>query len=160
MENSKTLILCRHADAEHTSDGDFERELSSTGMTKAIQSAQWLIEHDFLPDLIVYSPAERTRQTKEIIAKEIKFAGNERIEAKIYRNNFMEINRLISKIEARYQTVLLIGHNPSMTQLAGQFASIHRFPTAGCLSLTFDVLQWNQLDPIFLKNHQCNFSNY
>jgi phosphohistidine phosphatase len=62
---SHTLLLLRHAEATATTcgDNDFDRPLSHQGEVEAVRAANWLNEHNRLPDQAHSSTATRARQT-------------------------------------------------------------------------------------------------
>jgi len=161
MKKTKKLILCRHSDAElNNSENDFERKLTKEGVEHAIETAHWLKENNINPDKIICSPSIRTIHTTAIFNDLLNFDESKiKYEPKIYDNNFVEINRIILKEKEETDTLMIIGHNPSMSQLAGSYSEIHRFPTAGCVIMDFDVEFWNYIDAIFLKDKKCNFDS-
>ena len=64
------LNLIRHADAEFISSSqrDFDRCLTKKGIQHATQSGRELYHQGISPVTILSSPANRARQTAEIIA--------------------------------------------------------------------------------------------
>src|SRR4029077_7649303 len=69
----KRLTLMRHADARWKDPGvsDVDRPLSRRGTTAAEAVARRLLELELVPDLLIASPARRTQQTAEIVAREL-----------------------------------------------------------------------------------------
>jgi phosphohistidine phosphatase len=124
MAESKTepameLLLWRHADAE---DGipDAGRALTKKGLKQAKQVAQWLIPR--LPGdcLILASPAKRAQQTAA--ALDLPYATERRIGVQA------DIADLIaaSNWPQRKGTVILVGHQPTLGQLAARLLSGER----------------------------------
>jgi phosphohistidine phosphatase len=118
MAESKTepameLLLWRHADAE---DGipDAGRALTKKGLKQAKQVAQWLIPR--LPGdcLILASPAKRAQQTAA--ALDLPYATERRIGVQA------DIADLIaaSNWPERKGSVILVGHQPTLGQLAAR----------------------------------------
>ena len=66
MNANKTIVLARHGDASW-GPRDYDRPLSERGRADVMNAATFLISKDLEPDLIVYSPARRTRESLEII---------------------------------------------------------------------------------------------
>ncbi|GLY22625.1 histidine phosphatase family protein [Micromonospora sp. NBRC 101691] len=61
---ARTLVLLRHGKAERPEGiADRERALTERGHADAAAAGTWLARHGFLPDVVVCSPARRTRQT-------------------------------------------------------------------------------------------------
>ena len=64
----RQLMLLRHAKAELGGPGmtDFERPLAGRGRKAAARMGRYLAENGLAPDLVLCSPARRTRETWEI----------------------------------------------------------------------------------------------
>lgn len=113
----KELVLIRHAHAEPHGPGqaDMDRELSTIGRQEATEAGVWLKAHAQPPDLVLCSPARRTRET---LGEIMKSTGTLPVhdEATIYEAG---IGTLIGLIEnARDAHALwLVGHNPALEQL-------------------------------------------
>ena len=121
MAESKTepamdLLLWRHADAE---DGipDAGRALTKKGLKQAKQVAQWLKPR--LPSgcLILASPTKRAQQTAA--ALDLPYTTERRIGVQA------DIADLIaaSNWPERKGTVILVGHQPTLGQLAARLLS-------------------------------------
>lgn len=112
-ESAMELLLWRHADAE---DGtpDAGRALTKKGLKQAKQVAQWLKPR--LPGdcLILASPAKRAQQTAA--ALDLPYTTEPRIGVQA------EIADLIaaSNWPERKGTVILVGHQPTLGQLAAR----------------------------------------
>ena len=62
----KTLILMRHGKAEEgPGKPDHDRELAARGRRDAKAAGKWLHAEGLVPDLVICSTAQRTRQTWE-----------------------------------------------------------------------------------------------
>ncbi len=66
----RTLVLLRHAKAETTLGvaSDADRPLSSRGYADATAAGIWLGTEGLRPELVICSPARRTRQTWQAVA--------------------------------------------------------------------------------------------
>ena len=65
MQNTALLILLRHAKSDWYSGvpGDFDRPLAARGRKDAPRVGKWMKKNGILPELILCSPAVRTRET-------------------------------------------------------------------------------------------------
>ncbi|OZV80042.1 hypothetical protein CA850_15085 [Micromonospora echinospora] len=73
--SARTLVLLRHGKAERPEGiADWERALTERGHADAVAAGAWLARHGFRPDVVVCSPARRTRQTWQ--AAESGMAGS------------------------------------------------------------------------------------
>jgi phosphohistidine phosphatase len=61
----RTLVILRHAKATpyRGDDSDVDRPLTARGRADATAAGHWLAAHDLRPDLVLCSPARRTRET-------------------------------------------------------------------------------------------------
>lgn len=116
----KTLYIMRHPHKEIATPNqdDFDIKLSQEGLDDAKKIAENLNSLKIRPDLIVASPANRTKQTAEIVSKILNY--NKSI---MYNEVLFQafVNELFETITYTFDTVnklLLIGHNPSLTALA------------------------------------------
>lgn len=109
------LILWRHADAEPAAPGqpDDERTLTDKGRKQAEKMAEWLERR--LPDgcRILSSPAKRTVQTAEALGR--KFMTNPSLGTDTTPD---EVLRAAGWPDSS-QPVLIVGHQPTLGQIAG-----------------------------------------
>lgn len=115
----KLICLMRHSDAvAQLSDGvtrDYDRPLSDHGIHLLGDVRRFFKGHNFLPDLILCSPAVRTRQTLEWVLEALGTDAEVTFDDALYG---ISANQLIEKIQAlppEKSTVLVIGHNPSVS---------------------------------------------
>lgn len=130
-----TLIVLRHAKAESPLGvADIERPLSSRGRRDAGVAGELLRGRDLVADLVLCSPAVRTRQT----LAEMASAAPVSYEPTIYDNDPDLLLDLLR--EQSGGTVLLIGHNPSLHQLVADLAEEPEkgFPTAAIAAIDLD----------------------
>ncbi|MEN8213642.1 MAG: histidine phosphatase family protein [Pseudomonadota bacterium] len=143
----KTLALVRHAKSswDHPGLADFERPLNKRGRRDAPRMGSRLAEHYIRPDLIVSSPAVRALTTAEVIASHIGYQPSEIInDRRVYHASSSELLAVIREFDARHQTVMLVGHNPGLTDLVEQlaYAGITNIPTCGIVMLGFSANHW------------------
>lgn len=116
----KTLSLLRHAEAEQPLGvRDFDRGLSSYGAQMAPRLGRRLEQKNFMPDLIVTSPAARTIATAQIISYELGYPVESMVfRDEIYQASLTSLLQVVRSFEENLNHVLLIGHNPALSQLA------------------------------------------
>ncbi|MDR2871640.1 MAG: histidine phosphatase family protein [Xanthomonadaceae bacterium] len=138
----RELILLRHANAEPIGTGqtDFDRALSSQGLSEAADAGQWLASQKLIPDRVLCSPARRTRETLEAVFDAIGDIEHQ-LESDIYQAS---PGTLIGLIQAQQEVerLMLVGHNPGMERLlallhSGRSGDYRGMPTAGVAVLTF-----------------------
>lgn len=115
----RRLILFRHGKTEDRRPGleDAERELTARGRSDSLRVAQVLEALGMQPDLILVSPAARARQTLEAAAPALNAPATE-IRAGLYDATAEEVAREIDLSSADGESVMVVGHNPSLQELA------------------------------------------
>ena len=119
----RTLILLRHAKAEHGGGvPDMERELSARGRRDAEAVGQWLADQDYAVDLVVCSPSARTRQTWETAAEAGAEADDVWFDRRVYDASAEELLEVVREVPETATVVVLVGHAPGIPALAGDLA--------------------------------------
>ena len=145
----KTLYLARHAKSywKDQSIPDFDRPLNSRGKRDAPFMGEVLKDKKVKPDLIISSPAKRTKKTAlEIAAKlnypEKKILYNE----ELYEASSNTIIKVLNKIDEKYNSVMIFAHNPGLTLLNNHISNnyIDNIPTCGIVALQLDK-KWTEL---------------
>ena len=125
MQNKARLILLRHAKSDWHSgvSGDFERSLSPRGRADAPRVGKWMKQNGVIPDLILCSPALRTRETLALINDEL---GVEHIvyEDRIYGASVGALQVLVEEYSTTHNNLMITGHNPGMDGLLRFLCSV------------------------------------
>ena len=146
----KILTLVRHAKSswKDTELVDFDRPLNKRGKDDAPKMGQRLKKYQISPDLIITSPANRALTTAKVIAREIDYPAKELIADKqVYLANTYGVLEVVKKVKSIYQDVFLVGHNPTLTELANDLTGevIENIPTCGLVRMKFDIDEWEDL---------------
>jgi phosphohistidine phosphatase len=149
----KTLYLVRHAKSswDHPGLSDFERPLMATGIKKTKQITKYLIEKDVSVDLIISSPAVRALETAKLIAAGLDYPiENIKQEPALYEARFDEYLNLIHGIPDEINSLMLFGHNPTITSFANIFLDqgIDILPTSGVVAISFETEHWIKISKI------------
>jgi phosphohistidine phosphatase len=151
----RRLVIFRHAKAvPHGAAPDFERALAERGLNDAAAAGRYLADEQILPDLALVSPSRRTRQTWERAAPPLGDVPV-RFEEAIYDASAPTLLNMARKAPASVRTLVIVGHNPGMAQLARDlvghgdryaFARMKtKYPTSGIAVLDFAVDDWSEL---------------
>ncbi len=147
----KKLYLLRHAKAgfDLTGQADAERVLTHGGKQDAIKLGYKLKGRNEDIDWFKCSPALRTRQTLDTITEVTGF-NDSRFDyvANIYQAGDEELLTLVKATADQHRSLLLVGHNPGITQLVNRLAidfRIDHLPTCGLVVLEFAISSWHQL---------------
>jgi len=143
----RTLILLRHTKSDwgDFSLPDFDRPIKKDRVDDAKDMANKLKSLDLYPDLIICSPAKRTRQTVEYFCDKLKYDyDNIEFDKRIYESTAEDVLQVIRETDAGVKTLMVVGHNPSLTDLANMFSenSIAEVPTTGVVWLEFSIKNW------------------
>ena len=152
---SKRLYLLRHAKSswKHPELADHERPLAGRGRRAAGAIARYLDEHDIAPALVLCSTALRARETFERIEPALR-AAPVRYEGRLYAASADALLEYLRSVPDEIDSVMLIGHNPAIEQLAHELARPSperreleaKFPTAALATLEFACASWCGLD--------------
>ena len=148
----KRLLICRHAKSswQEATLSDVERPLNKRGEKDAPEMGKRLAHRGIHPDLIMTSPAVRARTTAEIYAVQLNYRLDKlRINPDQYAATVPTLLALLRKVESRFTTVMIVGHNPECTALANLLGGLHleNIPTSGVVALEFSIASWQSLAP-------------
>jgi phosphohistidine phosphatase len=156
------LILFRHgkAEAESASGDDFDRKLAPRGERESAKMGESLADLGLTPDVVLVSPAARTRETWT--AAEGSFPkARMRVEDDLYHADSESIRQVAEEAGRHGGTVMVVGHNPGLQELAVKLlqegsapASLigraaRHFPTASAAVFLFDAAGRPAYDGLF-----------
>jgi phosphohistidine phosphatase len=119
----KRLLLLRHAHADQPQSGleDRERPLSARGRAEALDAALCIERAHLQCDAVLSSPALRAQETAVIVAAQLDLAAHLSFEAALYPGSPEALLGPLRRCAQQLNTVLLIGHNPALSELAQRF---------------------------------------
>jgi phosphohistidine phosphatase len=114
-------VIVRHAKAERPAGvADLDRPLTQRGHADAAAAGAWLAARGYRPDLVLCSPAKRTKQTWRGVS--VALAGTPapevRYESALYYGGPEEALDLVREVPETIGAVLLVGHNPGVSMLS------------------------------------------
>ena len=156
------LILLRHGKAERDSESgdDFDRKLTARGVRESAATAATLADMGMIPDLVLVSSSARTRGTwaaAQGAFPEVAY----RFEPSLYHAEERVVRQLAEAAGQSSGTVMIVGHNPGLQELAIRLLSegsapaplIARahaaFPTAAAAVFLFDAAGRPAYDGLF-----------
>ncbi|HXP31383.1 MAG TPA: histidine phosphatase family protein [Stellaceae bacterium] len=152
----RTLHLLRHAKAAADDPGgDRARPLSDRGQRAARAIGAWMAERKLAPQLVLCSSALRTRQTLALVLPSLARLPEVLYEDDLYLAEAPALLQRLREVPVRAASVLLVGHNPGLHELAVLLAESDAgafpkrlaasFPTAALAS--YEVAgDWAHLD--------------
>ena len=148
----KRLFLLRHAKSSWDDPrlDDHDRPLAPRGLRASAVMAEHLRQERIAPTLVLCSPARRTRETLERVMPLDR--AEVRIEDELYRASSEDLLQRLREVPDEVDSVMLIGHQPAIQQLALQLAAEGselerlkaKFPTAALATLDFPG-EWSGL---------------
>lgn len=157
----RQLILVRHAKSswDNPELNDFERPLNMRGKRDAPFMANLLAEKKVIPDLILSSPAVRTKLTTLEFASKLGISESQILwNDKLYLASSAKLFNILSKVDYKANTIMLVGHNPGLTDLQNLLCRevIENIPTCGIVSMKTRK-EWKD---ITLKDFELDFFEY
>ncbi len=146
----KRLTLVRHAqaDAQLADQSDWERPLNRRGLLDAAEMAKRLKAQRLKPDLILCSPALRTRQTAEPFAKCFALSNDKIIfEDNLYLADTKHLLECVHNAGDMHH-LMLIAHNPGISEFAHWVAKdyeVDSMTTCAVFTAEFDIKTWREL---------------
>ncbi|KQP76299.1 phosphoglycerate mutase [Methylobacterium sp. Leaf111] len=149
----RRLILLRHAKSDRPPGiADLDRPLNNRGKRAAPQMGAYLSVEGLIPEAVVVSPAQRTRETWDAIQSALQGPEAE-IVPSIYEAPETALLAVVRSTPDIVGSLLMIGHNPGLQDLAMRLAGSGdkdgrkrlalEFPTASVVVLDFDGDAWN-----------------
>lgn len=146
----KTLILLRHAKSDWESewDDDLQRPLTKRGRKAAARVGRCLSLLGQAPDFALTSPAERARSTLELARGEGRWDCPAEVSSRLYEAGPTEVLALVHAQDEDHEIVLMTGHEPVFSSLAGRLigSARIRFPTAAMIRIDFQCQHWRDVD--------------
>lgn len=146
----KTLYLVRHAKSswKFPELDDIERPLNKRGKRDAPAMGRFLKDKDIMPDIIISSPAVRASMTARIISDILSYPlSHVKYSDEIYEADTTSLLKVVSRVDDKFNSTMLIGHNPGMTYFANMLASarIDNIPTCGIFCTELDISSWQEI---------------
>ena len=110
----KTVLILRHAKSDWGDPGkaDFDRSLAKRGLEDAPRMGEVLTRFECIPDRILASPAQRAKQTAELVAKACGYQKTIQWEDSFYGGSSADLIAALQQLPDTVERAMLIGHNP------------------------------------------------
>ena len=145
----KTLYVLRHAKSswENHRQTDFERCLNERGLMDAPRIGKLMSRQNFIPELIISSPATRAKLTAEIVKDAANFQIEIHFDRRIYEATSENLFEVISGVPHEIEGLLLVGHNPGLETLVGSLTGeFHSMPTAALAVIDIATEEWKEIN--------------
>lgn len=145
----KTLLLMRHAKSswKESNIPDHDRPLNRRGKHDVPLMGKLLRDQKMNLDLIISSTALRAETTANLIAKAVRYKGKIILDKSIYNAEPMDLLTLLSNSSDEYNSILLVGHNPTMEEMVQMITNSPEITMATCAiaHLTLSIDTWTDL---------------
>lgn len=144
----KTLVLMRHAksDWNDATLSDHDRPLNRRGIRDAPLMGRWLAEVGDVPGLILCSSAVRTRETAAALKEVWRGQSEQNTINDLYLSPPSTIVETISQHSGDHETVMVIAHNPGISQLVSMLSGESiEMATAAVAVFRLRLDRWSEL---------------
>jgi phosphohistidine phosphatase len=152
----RRVYLLRHAKSswEDGSLADRERPLAGRGKRVAKTMARHIEAERIRPDLVLCSPARRTRETLERIEGALGDGVETRLDEALYGASEARLLGCLKALPQKVGSVMLVGHNPGLEDLALALASEgaelarlrEKYPTAALATIDLPADRWSAVE--------------
>jgi phosphohistidine phosphatase len=152
----RRLMLLRHAKSDRPPGvPDHDRPLNRRGRDDASLVGTYLAHNALIPDRVLCSTSERTRETWDLVAGQLPKRPPVDFDERLYEAEAQAILGLVRAAAQKVHSLLVIGHNPGMHQAALSLIAsgdvearerLHeKFPTAALAVIDFALDEWAKL---------------
>jgi phosphohistidine phosphatase len=157
MPSQKTLYILRHAKAKEGVAGqdDHARELNERGVGAAKAMGAHLRKSGIHPDKVLCSSSARTTETLMKMEEGTREPMPIEYSEKLYLASANALLTVIAGMGEDVSSLMLIGHNPGMHQLAVKLAGhgnpkqieklVEKFPTGALAEIDFGKIEWRDV---------------
>tara|TARA_R110002073_G_scaffold1471_37_gene10406 strand:+ start:9625 stop:10131 length:507 start_codon:yes stop_codon:yes gene_type:complete len=147
---TKRLILTRHAKSswDDPTTPDHDRPLNDRGKAAAADLGEWLASRGYIPGEVLCSDAMRTRKTWSGLAPALPGTPILTLKPALYHAGPDVMLAVLRHATA--DTVMMIGHNPGISEFAERIVAqppmtpeFARYPTGATLVVTLEIDSWS-----------------
>lgn len=149
----KSIYLLRHAKSSWSNNllSDKERPLNARGLHDAPAMGRRFHERGETLDRVLASPAERAQATARLFCEACGYSPAEVVvEPDLYFSGSESIEDLILAQDDQLRSLMLVFHNPDITQFVNSIdydVRIDNVPTCGLIRMVSDIAQWRDWTP-------------
>jgi len=146
----KTLYLVRHAKSswDDPAVSDIDRPLNKRGLRDAPFMGALLAGMGEIPDVIVTSTANRAGSTARLLAEAFGLPAPRVVGMRpLYTASPGTILGVVRELDDGFTRAMIVGHNPGVTQAAGEIApgSVVHMPTCSIAAFELPVESWMEV---------------
>ncbi|OAI54504.1 hypothetical protein AYO48_04935 [Gaiella sp. SCGC AG-212-M14] len=155
QSRSRTVILLRHGKSSWSDStlADIDRPLAPRGERASRKLAKYIRQKRIRPALVLCSPALRARETLEAVEASLDKHCVVEVVPQLYAASEQELLEQLQALPEPLSSVMLVGHNPGLQNLALGLASRgaflpeleEKFPTGALATLVVRSTSWSAL---------------
>ena len=143
MAGPMKLWIIRHAKSSWNDAGisDFDRPLNNRGQRDGPTMQRWLKQQNHLPQWVLASDAQRTRQTSEFIQPALETSAPVVFSHQLYLPSIYTMLDVIAETPIEITSLAVISHNPASTHIVNWLVGqpvIDNIPTLGIARLDIE----------------------
>ncbi len=143
----KKLVLLRHAKSswDFGSLSDHDRPLNDRGYRDAPLMGRFLASSGFEPNYVISSTANRAMTTAKLVTEYLQYDfTTTMLDRRVYHAAMSDLYGIIREIPDDVENCLLIGHNPTFTDIANDLTGdqLDNLPTAGVYGVELPLDTW------------------
>lgn len=147
----RTLYMMRHAKSDWgaTFESDHQRPINDRGRSAARAMGRLIADAGLPPELILCSTATRARMTAELATESGGLSAELRFEDALYEAHPTAILDVLSAIDDRFASVMLVAHEPGMSATLSLLLGDApvAFPTAAVACVELAPESWSCVEP-------------
>jgi phosphohistidine phosphatase len=145
MTTTRTMYVLRHTKSSWDDETltDYDRPLAARGVRDGKRLSKFIADSGIRPDVVLCSSARRAQQTLAFIAGSLG-APAVRMLDELYGADVADVFALVHRLDDEFSTVLLIGHNPCLAELA---QAETKYPTGALATLRWEAEHWEDVRP-------------
>ena len=134
---------------------DFDRPLNKRGKKDAKLICEFFIKKKINFDYVLVSASKRTKKTLQLMLKRLKRPKKIISSKKLYLTDEKKIIKYIKKVPKTYNSILLINHEPAITNLVRELIKNHnsnlfkllnyKFSTSAFAKINFKIKDWSEV---------------
>lgn len=154
----KELFIVRHAKSDWSGEivKDIDRPLNERGYSDAYLMAEKFKKDFYFPNVVISSPATRAINTAFIFCRMFEKKENQvLVKVELYESTADEYLNIINGVTDDIKSIILFGHNPSITNLVNRLNKdvfFDNVPTCGIIHLCFETDSWKEIGNKSLSN--------
>jgi phosphohistidine phosphatase len=137
----RKLVLLRHAKSAWPDVPDHDRPLAGRGRRDAPVMGRWLRTNGYVPDRVLCSTARRARETWQLAQEGLGATPPVSFERRVYQASAEQILDLARGVPSAVTTLLIVGHDPAIHELALMLAGTSSPASGGAAAVDLDRMR-------------------